>query len=71
VDLIIKEMNSNVKANYGVLEYRKNDLWNPLPKVDKVKNILGWYPTIQINEGIRRTINWYSYNYKKYEIRGR
>jgi nucleoside-diphosphate-sugar epimerase len=71
VDLIIKEMNTNAKANYGILEYRKNDLWNPLPKVDKVKNILGWYPAIQIDEGIRRTISWYSYNYKKYEMRGR
>lgn len=71
VDLIIKEVNSAAKINYGVLEQRKNDLWNPLPNVGKINGTLGWKPKISIEDGIRSTVRWYKENYRYYEKRGR
>ncbi|MCQ1528100.1 NAD-dependent epimerase/dehydratase family protein [Lutispora saccharofermentans] len=71
VDLIIKEVNGAAKINYGVLEQRKNDLWNPLPNVEKINSILGWKPKISIEDGIKSTVSWYKENYRYYEKRGR
>lgn len=71
VDLISKGINGDVKINYGIVEHRKNDLWNPLPNVDKIINTLGWQPRTPIEEGIKKTVNWYKENYHYYEKRGR
>lgn len=71
VDLIKKEITNDAKINYGALEHRKNDLWNPLPNVDKIINTLGWQPEVPIEEGIKKTVNWYKENHHYYETRGR
>lgn len=70
VNLIKNEINSDAKINYSALVHRKNDLWNPLPNVDKIINTLGWQPEIPIEEGIKKTVNWYKENYNYYETRG-
>lgn len=64
-------MKTDAKINYGALEYRKNDLWNPKVNVNKIKEVLDWYPVISIEEGIERTIDWYKDNYHYYDVRGR
>lgn len=71
VELIIKEIGIDAKINYGALEYRKNDLWNPQVNVDKVHSIINWYPKISLEDGIIRTISWYRKNYHYYDVRGR
>lgn len=71
VELIIEKMKTDAKINYGALEYRKNDLWNPKVNVNKIKEVLDWYPVISIEEGIERTIDWYKDNYHYYDVRGR
>lgn len=71
IELIVKEMNMEAKINYGALEYRKNDLWNPRVSVDKIKKVLGWHPEISLEEGIKKTVEWYKNNYYYYDVRGR
>jgi len=71
VELIIKEMNMEAKVNYGALEYRKNDLWNPKVNIDRIKKVLGWYPKISLEEGIKMTVGWYKNNFHYYDVRGR
>jgi len=71
VELIIKEIEIDAKINYGALEDRKNDLWNPQVNVDKVHSIINWYPEISLEDGINRTISWYRKNYHYYDVRGR
>lgn len=71
VDLIKKEIGGDAKIIYGILEHRKNDLWNPLPNVDKIINNIGWQPEIPIEEGIKKTVDWYKENHHYYETRGR
>lgn len=62
VDLIIKYVGTDRKPNYGVLEYRKNEIWNPQPDISKIKSILSWTPRIDLEEGIKRTVEWFKQN---------
>lgn len=71
VDMIFKLMNTKQKANYGALEYRKNDLWCPEPDVSEIMDKLKWEPQISLEEGLQRTISWYSNNFDKYKGKGR
>lgn len=66
VDLIFKYMNTDCKPNYGALDYRKNDLWCPQPDVSNLMNHLEWQPQIGLEEGLKRTIDWYSNNFHRY-----
>jgi len=66
VDLIFQYMETDCKPNYGVFEYRKNDLWCPQPDVSKIMNGLSWQPQISLEDGLKRTINWYKDNFYKY-----
>lgn len=71
VDMIFRLMNTKQKANYGALEYRKNDLWCPEPDVSEIMDKLKWEPQISLEEGLQRTISWYSNNFDKYKGKGR
>jgi len=71
VELIAEKIDMDAKLNYGALEYRKNDLWNPQVDIRKIKEVLNWYPAISLEEGIERTIDWYKNNYHYYDVRGR
>jgi len=71
VELIIEKMNMDAKINYGALEYRKNDLWNPQVNIEKIKDAINWYPEVSIEEGIERAIDWFKDNYHYYDVRGR
>lgn len=71
VDMIYRLMDARQKANYGALGYRKNDLWCPQPDVSKIMDKLKWKPQISLEDGLQRTINWYSNNLDKYKGKGR
>jgi nucleoside-diphosphate-sugar epimerase len=71
VDLIFKYINTSCKPNYGAIEYRKNDLWRPQPDVSKLMEGLGWQPRISLEDGLQRTIDWYSVHYDKYKEKRR
>ncbi|MGB7604152.1 MAG: SDR family NAD(P)-dependent oxidoreductase [Lutisporaceae bacterium] len=71
VDMIFKLMDTKQKARYGALEYRKNDLWCPEPNVSEIMDKLKWEPQISLEDGLQRTISWYSNNFNKYKGKGR
>lgn len=71
VDMILNITGTKQKANYGALEYRKNDLWRPQPDVSKIKKELNWEPKISLEDGMLRTVKWYTDNFEKYKYKGR
>lgn len=71
VELIMKRLESEAKVNYGSVEYRKNDLWSPQPDLTKISTMLEWKPRVSLEEGIDKTIEWFSENYEKYLVKGR
>lgn len=62
IDTIFTYMNTELKPQYGALPYRENERMTPQPDISKVKQLLKWEPSISIEEGIFRTINWYKQN---------
>ncbi|MCX7733540.1 MAG: GDP-mannose 4,6-dehydratase [bacterium] len=50
-----------VPKNYADVELR-------IPSIDKAKQILGFEPKVDLNEGIRRTIQWYREKIKRENI---
>lgn len=71
VEIIMRQLGSEKKVNYGAVEYRKNDLWSPKPDLTKITTRLGWKPIIGLEEGIERTIEWFRENFDKYSVKGR
>ena len=56
VSLMKKVVDTESKLNFGAIPYGPNGPINLTPRVDKIKNILGWYPTISFEEGIRQML---------------
>jgi UDP-glucose 4-epimerase len=62
VETILKEAGS--KAGYKIFDTQKEygdryeDIQRRIPKVEKAEKLLGWKAKIQLDEGVRRTIEW-------------
>lgn len=44
----------------GAKDYRKSEIMSYFVDISKAKNYLNWTPKIKINEGLKKTIEWYS-----------
>ena len=62
VDLIFKNIKTNMVPLYGTVEYRKNEIWSPAADISKIHTELGWSPRISLEDGIVKTIKWYEEN---------
>jgi CDP-paratose synthetase len=64
VEIIAKEIEKRKgksvmdKLKFGAKEYRKNDIMQPEYSTSKI-NQLGWIPTVDVEEGIHSTLNYY------------
>lgn len=59
VEKIIKLTNSSIVPNFGALPYRKNEVFRMLGDNSKTKKILNWQPKFDLEEGLKKTIEWY------------
>ena len=60
VELIENYLNKKAIINYTPAHAADvKDTW---ANIEKAKNLLQWRPTISIEEGIKRTVNWYLEN---------
>jgi UDP-N-acetylglucosamine/UDP-N-acetylgalactosamine 4-epimerase len=53
-------LQKNIPAIYG--PERKGDVKQSMANIDKAKNLLGYYPKINAQEGLLKTANWYTNN---------
>ncbi|SDM17405.1 SDR family oxidoreductase [Pedobacter antarcticus] len=53
---------ANVEINYGPA--RQGDIPHSLASIDKAKDLLGYKPSHDIEEGLRESVNWYWENLK-------
>ncbi|MBL8014025.1 MAG: GDP-mannose 4,6-dehydratase [Candidatus Omnitrophica bacterium] len=60
IRLIEKAMGK--KARRKKLVFPKADMKATWADISKARNVLGWQPTIDVQEGIRRTVEWYQQN---------
>ena len=59
VNMIIKLTGGITKPDFGAIPHRKPEIWNIVADNSKAKKILGWEPKTYIEEGLRKTIDWY------------
>jgi UDP-glucose 4-epimerase len=59
-ELIHRLLNAKMKLLIGAFPYRKNEVWRLYGSNEKAKQLLGWRPKISFEDGIIKTISWYS-----------
>ena len=50
------------KPKFGIIKFRKDEIKKLYPSIKKAKSILGWKPKVNINLGLKRTIEYYKNN---------
>ena len=52
-------MGNPIKPRFGVIPYRENEMFNLRADTAKAKEILGWVFKVEIEEGLKKMIEWY------------
>ncbi|MGF7536280.1 GDP-mannose 4,6-dehydratase [Bacillus mexicanus] len=63
VEKIMKKMNSNLKPK--VLNQGSNEIKHQYLSAEKARKLLNWTPAYTIDEGLEKTIEWYTEFFKK------
>ena len=56
-ELIAGNLHSAIPVSYG--EKRPGEIKDSFASIEKAKNLLGYKPAVSLEEGIKRTIEWY------------
>lgn len=59
IEIIKNEINPSIELKLGSIPYSKNQVTNLEVDISKLKKDTGFYPEIEFEVGIRKTINWY------------
>lgn len=59
VEKIHKFTNSKSRLQIGKLLYRPTEIWRMKAQSKRAEELLGWKSKISLNEGLKRTIEWY------------
>jgi nucleoside-diphosphate-sugar epimerase len=60
VELTLKLMGDPVKAQVGVLQHRPDEVWESSGDNTAARKLLGWEPRVSLEEGLRKTIAWFT-----------
>jgi len=61
IDLIEKFTGKEVKVEYG--EFHKADMRDTWADITKAKELLGWEPKTSLEEGVKKTVEWFLENW--------
>lgn len=62
VENVLNIMGNPINPGIGALKYRENEIWEMYCDNSKAKRLLGWEPKTKLNQGLEKTIKWYSEN---------
>ncbi len=62
-----KIMNTNIKPEWNSMPNRSWDQYEWYANMNKAKKIINFVPKIRIEEGLRRTVDWFRDNYSLYK----
>jgi nucleoside-diphosphate-sugar epimerase len=60
VEIVIRLTGSGARPVYGAIPYRKGQIGELRADTAKALRILNWSPMVELEEGLRMTIDWYS-----------
>ncbi|MDY6853869.1 MAG: GDP-mannose 4,6-dehydratase [Thermodesulfobacteriota bacterium] len=64
---ILDIMGNPITPSIGSLPYRQGETWHFYCDNSKAKRILGWSPKVDLEEGLKRTIEWFVENPHEWE----
>ena len=47
------------RVNLGALPYRPGEIWRMVGENSRARRVLSWQPMVSLDEGLRRTIDWW------------
>lgn len=56
---ILDLMGNPIEPKFGALEHRPTEIWRMHCDNTRARELLGWAPKVSLEEGLRRTIDWY------------
>lgn len=62
-EMIVRMMGNPIQLKIGALPKRPGETKHFFCNNEKAKRLLGWSPTIDLYEGLKRTISWYETNF--------
>ena len=68
VKKILELMGTSAEANFGAIPERKGEIQSYLPNISLANSLLKWQPRVSLEEGLRKTIEWYSEKFEKNEL---
>jgi nucleoside-diphosphate-sugar epimerase len=61
---VLELMGTPVRPLIGVLPYRPREIWRLYADSSKATELLGWQPQVSLEDGLRKTIEWYTEKFK-------
>jgi nucleoside-diphosphate-sugar epimerase len=58
-DRILELMGRPVSLRLGARPARADEIWKASANIERAKALLGWQPSVDFDEGLRRTIDWF------------
>lgn len=58
VETIRELVNPQIEPMYGAVEYRADQVMHLEADINKIRNSIGWMPTIDLRHGIEETVRW-------------
>jgi len=60
--------NDVTKLRFGALSYREKEVMDSFADIEKISRDIGWSPLNTLEEGLKKTINWYKNNPDKLKL---
>jgi nucleoside-diphosphate-sugar epimerase len=61
---VLELMGNPVRPLVGALAYRPGEIWRLYSDSSKARELLGWQPQVNLEDGLRKTIAWYAEKFK-------
>ena len=56
---------TSAKLEIGTLPYRPTEIWRMYADSTRARTILGWKPEVSLEEGLKRTTEWFREYYRE------
>jgi UDP-glucose 4-epimerase len=55
-------INPNLDIQFGIVSYREDQIMHLESDIDKISKEIKWTPSIKIDEGLKKTVDWFKLN---------